>query len=130
MKDFSEKDYPKKELTEKIINAAFTVHNRLGSGFAEKVYENALAKELESKGIKTEQQKRLQVIYGGNPVGDFIADLLVEESVIVELKAVRILEKSFEDQLLNYLKTSGLEVGLLLNFGISVQIKRKVVSKK
>lgn len=60
------------------------------------------------------------MIYSGNPVGDFIADLLVEESVIVELKAVRILEKSFEDQLLNYLKTSGLEVGLLLNFGTSV----------
>lgn len=130
MKEFSEKDYPKKDLTEKIINAAFAVHNRLGSGFTEKIYENALAKELESKGIKTEQQKRLQVIYGGNPVGDFIADLLVEESVIVELKAVRALDKSFEDQLLHYLKTSGLEVGLLLNFGASVQIKRKVVSKK
>ncbi|MBI3586462.1 MAG: GxxExxY protein [Ignavibacteriales bacterium] len=130
MKGFSEKDYPKKDLTEKIINAAFTVHNRLGAGFAEKIYENALVKELESKGLKAEQQKRLQVIYGGNPVGDFIVDLLVEESVVVELKAVRVLDKSFEDQLLNYLKTSGLEVGLLLNFGTSVQIKRKVVSKK
>ena len=121
--------YPKKEVTEKIIKAAFTVHNRLGSGFVEKVYENALAKELTLMGHVVEQQKQLHVLYGGEPIGDFIVDLLVDQTVIVELKAVRMLEKIFEDKLLHYLKVSNLPVGLLLNFGSSsVQIKRKVYS--
>ena len=131
MKEYGEKEYPKQEITEKIIKAAFTVHNRLGSGFVEKVYENALVKELQSMGLAVEQQKPLNVIYGGDPVGDFIVDLLVEESVVVELKAVRIMEKSYEDKLLHYLKASNLPVGLLLNFGnSSVQIRRKVFSNK
>lgn len=131
MKTYSEEEYPKRELTEKIIKAAFAVHNRLGSGFVEKVYENAMAKELQSMGLAVEQQKPLNVIYGGDSVGDFSVDLLVEESVVVELKAVRIMEKSYEDKLLHYLKASNLPVGLLLNFGnSSVQIKRKVYSNK
>lgn len=131
MKTYAEGEYPKKEVTEKIIKAAFAVHNRLGSGFVEKVYENALVKELHSMGLAVEQQKRLNVIYGGDSVGDFIIDLLVEKSVVVELKAVRTMEKSYEDKLLHYLKASNLPVGLLLNFGNSgVQIKRKVNSSK
>jgi len=131
MKLYGGEDYPKKELTEKIIKAAFAVHNKLGSGFVEKMYENAMAKELRSMGLAVEQQKPLDVIYGGDPVGDFSVDLLVEESVVVELKAVRTLEKSYEDKLLHYLKASNLHVGLLLNFGnSSVQIKRKVYSNK
>lgn len=129
MRAYSEKEYPKQEITEKIIKAAFTVHKRLGSGFVEKVYENALVKELQSMGLEVEQQKPLIVIYGGDPAGDFSVDLLVEESVVVELKAVRIMEKSYEDKLLHYLKASNLPVVLLLNFGnSSVQIRRKVYS--
>ena len=80
-------------------------------------------------GLSVEQQKQLHVLYGGEPIGEFIVDLLVNREVIVELKAVRMLEKSFEDKLLHYLKVSNLPVGLLLNFGSSsVQIKRKVYS--
>ncbi|MCX6122512.1 MAG: GxxExxY protein [Ignavibacteriales bacterium] len=104
----AEEMYPLKELTEKIIGAAFKVHNRLGSGFQEKVYENALVPELSSIGLNTVQQKPLKVLYGGQPVGDFIADVLVEGQVLVELKANRALEKSLEDQLLNYSKSSGI----------------------
>ena len=127
MKTYSEKEYPKQQITEKIIKAAFTVHNKLGAGFVEKVYENALVKELRGMGLGVEQQKTMMVRYGGELVGEFIADLLVDDSVIVELKAVRRLEKSFEDKLLHYLKTTALPVGLLLNFGgSSVQIRRKV----
>jgi len=129
MKTYAEANYPKKEMTEKIIKAAFAVHNKLGSGFVEKVYENALANELKKTGFKVEQQKQMNVNYGGEPVGEFIVDLLIDNSVIVELKAVRALERSFEDKLLHYLKVSDLPVGLLLNFGgSSVQIKRKVYS--
>ena len=129
VKVYSESSYPKKDITEKIIRAAFTVHNKLGSGFVEKVYENALANELSATGLNVEQQKQMKVVYGGEPVGDFIVDLLVEKSIIVELKAVRVLHKSFEAKLLHYLKVSNLPVGLLLNFGSSsVQIKRKVYS--
>ena len=90
MKVYSENNYPKKEITEKIIRAAFAVHNKLGSGFVEKVYENALVKELSTAGLEVEQQKQMKVVYGGEPVGDFIVDLLVDGSIIVELKAVQI----------------------------------------
>jgi GxxExxY protein len=119
-------EYPLKEITEKIIGAAFKVHNNLGEGFYEKVYENAFIKELKTTGLKTEQQRQLAVLYGGKPVGDFIADILVENSVLLELKAVKVLEKSHEQQLLQYLRTSGLHVGLLINFGSSVQVHRKI----
>jgi GxxExxY protein len=129
MKAYSKNNYPKGEITEKIIKAAFAVHNKLGSGFVEKVYENALVKELNRTGLKVEQQKQMKVVYGGVPVGDFFVDLLVESSVIGELKAIQMMEKSFEDKLLHYLKVSNLPVGLLLNFGSSsVQIKRRVYS--
>ena len=127
VKIFPEEEYPRQQITEKIIKAAFTVHNRLGAGFVEKVYESALVRELRGMGLDVEQQKRMKVMYGGESVGEFIADLLVDEYIIVELKAVRQLEKPFEDKLLHYLKATGLPVGLLLNFGASsVQIKRKV----
>jgi len=127
LKIFSEEEYPKQEITKNIIKAAFVVHNRLGAGFVEKVYENALVKELRGMGLDVEQQKPMKVTYGGEPVGEFIADLLVENSVIVELKAVRRLEKPFEDKLLHYLRTTSLPVGLLLNFGgPSVEVKRKI----
>lgn len=124
--EYPEKDYPHGGLTEVIIGAAFRVHNRLGHSFPEKIYENALAKELRDLGLKAEQQKPLTVNYGGEPIGGFAVDILVENKVVLEIKAVKTLESRYEEKLLHYLKISGLEVGLLLNFGTSVQIKRKV----
>jgi GxxExxY protein len=129
-REYSEQSYPHKELTEKIIKASFNVHNRLGHSFLEKVYENALAKELQNMGLKAEQQKAMKVNYGGEPIGQFVVDLLVDDKVIVELKAVNTLEKSQEEKLLHYLKVSGIQVGLLINFGRSVQIKRKIYTQR
>lgn len=115
------------EITEKIIGAAFAVSNTLGAGFLEKVYENALAYELRQMGLKVEQQKSIPVHYRGVLVGDYVADLLVEGCVLVELKAVRTLDESHLAQCLNYLKATGLRHGLILNFGTSkVQVKRVV----
>ena len=111
-----------------ILSAAFEVHNILGGGFLEKVYENAMAVELTSRGINVEAQKDIQVYYKGSLVGTYIADLLVKGDVIVELKSVEILTKVHEAQLLNYLKATGKQLGLLINFGKSkVEHKRFVV---
>jgi len=105
------------ELTEKIIGAAFKVQNTLGAGFLEKVYENSLAIELREFGLTLESQKPYSVLYEGTVVGDYQADLVVVGKVIVECKAVNALDPVHEAQLLNYLKVSGLHVGLLINFG-------------
>ena len=128
-KEFPEENYPLKDLTEKIIAAAFKVHNTLGSGFVEKVYENALVEELRIQGYNVEQQKRIHITYNENPVGDFIVDVVVDHSVILELKAVKHLEESFNSKLLHYLKATEFQVGLLLNFGTSVSIRRKIHSQ-
>ncbi len=112
-------------LTKTIIGCAFKVHNTLGSGFLEKVYENALAHELRKRGLRVAQQAPIQVTYDGVLVGDFYADLWVNERVIVELKAVQTLHKRHEVQLVNYLTATGVDTGLLLNFGSSVEVKRK-----
>jgi GxxExxY protein len=125
-----ERRYPLSNLTEKIFGAAFQVHNRLGQSFQEKVYENALVEELKAIGLFVDQQKPKTVLYGGKPVGDFIADLLVERSVVVELKANRTIDRSHDNQLLNYLKSSGIEVGLLINLGESIQVKQKIFTAK
>ena len=114
------------DLTEKIIGAAYKAHNTLGFGFLEKVYENALAVELERGGLQVEQQSSVQVTYQGQLVGDYVADLIVEASVIVEVKAVAALERVHEVQLVNYLKATSLKVGLLINFGRKVQVKRRM----
>ncbi len=114
-----------KQLTQTIIGCAFTVHNTLGSGFLEKVYENALRLELERADLQVVQQAPISVIYRGIPVGEYYADLLVEDRVIVELKAVQNLTQNYEVQLVNYLTATGIDTGLLINFGSSVQIKRK-----
>jgi len=115
------------EITEKIIGCAYTVSNELGAGFLEKVYENALCIELEKHGLHFEQQKEIQVKYGGQIVGEYFADLIVEESVIVELKAIKAFDTIHQAQLLNYLKATGIRTGLLLNFGTSrLGIKRMV----
>ncbi len=112
-------------LTEKVIGCAYSVHNLLGPGFLEKVYENALRIELEKAGLSVEQQIPITVHYDGHIVGEFAADLLVEENLIVELKAVQTLSKQHEVQLVNYLAATDKDVGLLINFGPSVQVKRK-----
>lgn len=116
---------PPAELTEKIIGCAFTVANALGPGFLEKVYENSLAHELRKCGLLVEQQKRVDVIYDGILVGYFDADLVVGGVVIVEIKAVRALDDAHKAQTLNYLKATGLRLGLLINFGTArVEVKR------
>ena len=113
------------ELTEKIISCAFTVHNKMGPGFLEKVYENALRIELLKAGLTVKQQEPISVIYDGHVVGEYYADLWVAERVVIELKAALALVKEHEVQLVNYLTATGRDLGLLLNFGPSVQIKRK-----
>lgn len=105
------------DLTEKILGAAFKVQNTLGSGFLEKVYENAMVVELGRMGIPVKQQKSFRVRYDGAVVGDYQADLVVDGRVIVECKAASQLDPIHDAQLLNYLKATGLRVGLLLNFG-------------
>ena len=112
-------------LTEIIIGAAFKVHNALGSGFLEKVYENAMRIELVKLGIKVRQQEPINVRYQGQIVGEYFADLLVEDRLIVELKAVQVLSKEHEVQLVNYLTATAIDIGLLINFGSSVQVKHK-----
>jgi GxxExxY protein len=104
-------------LTEKVIACAFGVSNTLGCGFLEKVYENALAHELSKAGIGVRQQYPIRVIYDGVVVGDYTADLLVKDRVLIELKAVRALDNVHLAQCLNYLKATGLRICLLMNFG-------------
>ena len=115
------------KLTDRIISAAFTVFNTLGSGFLEKVYENALVVELKSQGLQCEQQKPISVWYSGQIVGDFSADLLVEDQVILELKAVNRLAPIHDHQLINYLRATGRSIGLLINFGDQVTVRRKSI---
>jgi GxxExxY protein len=109
-----------------LINAAvFEVNRELGPGFLEKVYENALLLELLSKGLKAKSQVPIKVKYKGSEVGDYYADIIVEEQVIIEAKAIESLQKVHEAQLLNYLKATGCKVGLLVNFTFpKAQIKR------
>ncbi len=114
------------DLTGKVIGAFFKVYNRLGYGFNEKVYENALAIELHKAGLKAVKQQEIVVYYDGESVGDYRADIIVNDIVILELKAVRELAEEHEAQLLNYLKATTIEVGLLLNFGPKAEFKRKV----
>lgn len=114
------------DLTEKIIGAFYEVYNELGYGFAEKVYENALCVALRRIGLTVEQQSPITVYFFGQVVGKYLADLLVNDKVIVELKAVQSLTAQHEAQLLNYLKATRIEVGLVLNFGPKAEFKRKV----
>lgn len=122
-------NYMYTELTEKIIGCAFKVYNQLGAGFLEKIYENALAIELKDAGLSAQQQYPIKVYYNEIVIGDYIADIVVEDRVIIELKAVNSLAKAHEVQLVNYLKATKIEVGLLINFGDIISVKRKVLSK-
>lgn len=113
------------DLTETIIGCAYQVHNTLGAGFLEKVYENALAIELAEAGFSAQQQHPIPVKYRNQIVGDFYADLIIDGRLIIELKAVQELNKSHEVQLVNYLSATEIDDGLLINFGASVTVKRK-----
>ncbi len=115
-------------ITKKIIEAYYKVYNTLGYGFLEKVYENALKIELRRLNLKVDQQKSIKVLYETFEVGDYFADLIIEDLVIVELKAAESLCEEHEMQLINYLKATNLEVGLLLNFGKKPEFRRKVFS--
>jgi GxxExxY protein len=106
-----------KELTYQIIAAAFEVYNTLGYGFLETVYEKSLIVELRSRGFKADSQYEIKVKYKGKEVGSYFADVVVNDEVILELKAVEVLHKVHEAQLLNYLKATGKRIGLLINFG-------------
>ncbi len=112
------------ELTERIIGVFFDVYNELGHGFLESVYEEAMAIALAQKGMALGRQISLQVAFRGTVVGDFKADMLVENAVLLELKAARGIDPAHESQLLNYLRATEVEVGLLLNFGPRPQFKR------
>ncbi len=117
------------DLTEKIIGCAYRVYNTMGSGFLESVYEKCLAIELEMAGLEAEFQKSIDVFYASQQVGNFVADIFVENQVIVELKAVRRLVSAHEVQLVNYLAASKIQVGLLINFGEKkVEVKRRVLN--
>jgi GxxExxY protein len=116
------------DITYAIRGAVFEVNKLLGHGFLEKVYENALITELRLKGLKTESQVPLKVFYKDNMVGEYFADIIVENKVIVELKAVERIEKVHQAQLLNYLKATGIKVGLLVNMRYpKAEIKRMVL---
>ena len=114
------------ELTEKIIGCAMKVHRTLGCGFLESVYQKAILHELRKSGLKVSQEAPLQVVYDGVIVGEFYADIIVENKVIVENKAVEALCEAHEVQVVNYLTATGLNIGLLFNFGApKLEFKRK-----
>ena len=116
-----------KDLTSKVIDCAYKVHKTLGFGFLESVYQNALLLELQETGLQVQREKRVAVTYRGFIVGDYLADIVVEDKVILELKSVKEIHPSHEAQLVNYLKATGIEVDLLINFGDKLEIKRKVL---
>ena len=114
------------ELTEDIIKIFYKVYNTLGYGFLEKIYENAMMIEFRKAGISAESQSPIEVTYEGEIVGEHAADIIVDSKVIIELKAAKKIAEDHHAQLLNYLKATDIEVGLLLNFGPKPEISRKV----
>jgi GxxExxY protein len=121
---------PHGELTNSIIGAMFEVHNIFGSGFLESVYANALTVELRLRGVLVERNVPFEVMYRGTSVGRYVADLVVDHKVIVETKVAKAIDPVHRAQLLNYLRASGLEVGLVANFGNSMQFKRVVWTRR
>jgi GxxExxY protein len=119
-----------KQMTAEIINSFYKVYNTLGYGFLEKVYENALSIELKKKGFNCKRQKPITVFYEGEIVGEYFADLIVSDEIIIELKACETLIEEHEIQVINYLKATKIEVALLLNFGKTPEIKRKIYSNE
>ena len=118
-------EFKHKELSEKIIKAFYTVYNTLCYGFLEKVYRNAMSIELQQMGLKVVPESKITVFYQGQIVGEYFADLLVEDTIVVELKATSAITEDHKAQLLNYLKATPYEVGLLFNFGPKAEISRK-----
>ncbi len=114
------------DITEKIIKAFYTVYNTLGYGFLEKVYERAIMIELKKLGLNCMSQVQIKVFYANQIIGDYVADIIVENKILVELKAIQHLSKQDEAQLLNYLTATKYEVGLLFNFGKEPEFKRKI----
>jgi GxxExxY protein len=119
-------DLKHKELTDGILKTFYEVYNELGYGFLEKVYQNSMYIELKNKGYQVEAQNKIKVYYKGTEVGEYYADLIVENLVILELKAADYIVKDFENQILNYLRSTDCEVGLLLNFGKKPEFRRKI----
>ncbi len=119
-----------REITEQVIGAYYDVYNDLGYGFLERVYQNALYFELLERGLKVEAQKSIKVYRNGRLIGNYYADLLINGVVIVELKAVATLTEAHEKQLVNYLKATNMEVGLLINFGLEPKFERKTWSNE
>ncbi|MFZ4741758.1 MAG: GxxExxY protein [Bacteroidales bacterium] len=115
-----------KELTDSIIKVFYDVYNELGYGFLEKVYQNSMYLELKERGFNVEANKQIKVYYKGLEVGLYYADLLVENKVILELKTSNAIIDEYENQIINYLKGTNIEVGLLLNFGVKPEFIRKV----
>jgi GxxExxY protein len=124
-----ETNYLHSHLTGLIIKAYYKVYNTLGYGFLEKVYENSMMIELKKSGLKCESQKQIDVFYEGQNVGTYFADIVVNDIVIIELKAIETLAKIHEAQLVNYLRATEIEVGLLLNFGKEPQHKKRVLTR-
>ncbi len=120
------KDTKYNDRTEQIIKAFYDVYNELGFGFLEKVYQNALYLELKSRGFTVEPQKQIKVHFKGYEVGEYYPDLIIDDIVIVELKAAEGIVEAFENQLINYLLATKIEVGLLLNFGKKPEFRRKL----
>lgn len=123
-------NYLHSEITDLIIKAFYNVYNKLGYGFLERVYENAMMIELTRLGLKAEKQKLLKVFYDEFEVGAYFADITVNDSVIVELKAAEAICPEHEAQLVNYLKATDIEVGLLLNFGKEPKFRRRVLTSE
>ena len=117
-------------LSNKILKAFYKVYNTLGYGFLEKVYENAMMIELQNMGLKCRQQQHIDVYYKEEKVGDYFADIVVEDTIIIELKAAEGIIEEHEAQLVNYLRATDMEVGLLLNFGKTPQHRRKVLTEE
>ena len=125
---YDAKEYKHSELTERIIAGFFDAYNELGHGFLESIYEEALVRVLRASGLGVERQAPLPVWFRGEKIGDFYADLIVNKAVILELKAIRALDSSHEAQLLNYLRATPIEIGLLLNFGPQPTVRRMAFS--
>ena len=121
-------NYLYSQTSKKILRAFYNVYNSLGYGFLEKVYENAMIIELQSLNLQCEQQKNIKVKFKEFIIGDYFADIPVENQIIIELKASEIIRSEHEAQLINYLKATDIEVGLLLNFGKLPQYKRKILT--
>jgi len=119
-----------RETTDRILKSFYEVFNELGDGFLESVYENALFLALKDSGLKVERQKDIPVLFRGANVGDFKADIIVEDRIIIELKAIQHLDKIHEAQVINYLKATGIEIGLLINFGPRPEFKRIIFNKE